>query len=223
MNHTTPRSTLAGTLPPQQSVAAVAPVFQPVVASQQLAYQQPLPQQPILQIPVTNYRSAVQPTAIRTSTSQIPVSHNPTPVRAFSSGPRGKVTLVNGRAVAPADAPDVVRRVVDAGNRLQNKPYKWGGGHAQLNDSGYDCSGTVSYVLREAGLMKGSTTSKGFFTYGESGEGDWITVWTKKGHVFIIVGGLRLDTGGSTTRTGPRWKTKKRSYKDCVARHPRGL
>jgi len=115
-----------------------------------------------MQIPVANYRAAVQTTAIRAASVQVPVNPNPTPVSAFSSGPRGKVTLVNGRAVAPADAPAVVRRVVEAGNRLQDKPYKWGGGHAQLNDDGYDCSGAVSYVLREAGLMKGSTTSKGF-------------------------------------------------------------
>ena len=47
--------------------------------------------------------------------------------------------------------PPPVIRAIAAGNRLQGKPYKWGGGHARLQDSGYDCSGTVSYVLREAG------------------------------------------------------------------------
>lgn len=133
------------------------------------------------------------------------------------------MTLVNGLAVAPPDAPPVVHRAVAAGNRLQKMPYKWGGGHAKLNDDGYDCSGTVSYVLRKAGLMKDQMPSRGFFKYGDSGEGEWITVWVRDGHVFMIVGGLRLDTGGSTTRTGPRWKTKKRSYKDLVPRHPRGL
>ena len=28
--------------------------------------------------------------------------------------------------------------------------YKWGGGRARLEDSGYDCSGSVSYVLIKA-------------------------------------------------------------------------
>lgn len=144
--------------------------------------------------------------------------------RGFSSsGQPGQVTLINGRAVAPPDAPTAVRQMVEAGNRLQRMPYKWGGGHAQLNDTGYDCSGTVSYVLREAGLLKGSLTSKGFYNYADSGEGQWVTVWTKKGHVFMTIGGLRLDTGGSSSRTGPRWKTNDRSFKGCVARHPRGL
>ena len=142
---------------------------------------------------------------------------------SLSFGTKGKVRLVNGLAVAPRNAPAVVHRAVAAGNRLQKMPYKWGGGHAKLNDDGYDCSGTVSYVLREAGLLKGQMPSRGFFKYGESGKGDWITVWVRDGHVFMIVGGLRLDTGGSTTRTGPRWKTKNRSYKGLVPRHPAGL
>ena len=149
-----------------------------------------------------------------------PVSRPPV-TRSF--GTRGKVRLVNGLAVAPPDAPAAVHRAVAAGNRLQKLPYKWGGGHAKLNDDGYDCSGTVSYVLREAGLMKDQMTSRGFFNYGEPGKGEWITVWVRDGHVFMIVGGLRLDTGGSTTRTGPRWKTKNRSYKGLVARRPVGL
>lgn len=136
---------------------------------------------------------------------------------------RGKVSLLNGRAVAPADAPPVVHRAVAAGNRLQSLPYKWGGGHAQLNDTGYDCSGAVSYVLREAGIMPDQRTSTGFLNYAEAGEGDWITVWAKEGHVFMIIGGLRLDTGGSTQRTGPRWKPGSRSYKGFIPRHPRGL
>ena len=155
-----------------------------------------------------------------------PISHPTPPVsRPQTSAPavRGKVRLVNGLAIAPPDAPAVVRRAVAAGNRMQKMPYKWGGGHAKLNDNGYDCSGTVSYVLRESGLMKDQMTSRGFFNYGEAGKGDWITVWTKDGHVFMDVGGLRLDTGGSSRRTGPRWKTNKRSYKGFKPRHPRGL
>ena len=140
-----------------------------------------------------------------------------------ASIPRGKVRFVNGRAIAPADAPAVVRRAVEAGNRMNKFPYKWGGGHALLDDTGYDCSGAVSYVLREAGIMPDQRTSSGFLNFGEAGAGDWITVWAKDGHVFMTVGGLRLDTGGSTTRTGPRWKPESRHYSGFVARHPRGL
>ncbi len=128
----------------------------------------------------------------------------------------------NGRAYAPRGAPTKVKLAIAAGNRLQNKPYKWGGGHARLNDSGYDCSGAVSYVLREAGLMNGQMSSRGFLTYGKRGYGKWITLYARNGHVFITVAGLRLDTGGSSRRTGPRWKPSTRKSKGHVVRHPPG-
>ena len=136
----------------------------------------------------------------------------------------GKTALLkNGIAYAPKKAPTAVKKAIAAGNRLQGKPYKWGGGHAKQNDSGYDCSGTVSYVLREAGLIKGSMPSKGYFSYGKKGEGDWITVYCRSGHVFMTVAGLRLDTGGPGGRSGPRWKPETRSGNGHVMRHPAGL
>lgn len=131
--------------------------------------------------------------------------------------------LKNGVAYAPRNAPPAVKRAIAAGNRLQGKPYKWGGGHARHNDSGYDCSGTVSYVLREAGLMKGSMPSSGYFNYGKKGEGRWITIYIRKGHVFVTIAGLRLDTGGSGARSGPRWKPQTREGRGHVMRHPAGL
>ena len=135
----------------------------------------------------------------------------------------GRTALIkDGLAYAPRNAPAAVKRAIAAGNRLQGKPYKWGGGHARELDSGYDCSGTVSYVLREAGLLKGSMPSKGYFNYGKKGEGKWITVYVRKGHVFMTVAGLRLDTGGSGNRSGPRWKPESRLGRGHVMRHPAG-
>lgn len=126
-------------------------------------------------------------------------------------------------AYAPQKAPTKVSHAIQAGNRLQGKPYKWGGGHANEKDRGYDCSGTVSYVLREAGLLKGSMTSRGFMKYGSKGPGKWITVYANDGHVFMTVAGLRLDTGGRGGRTGPRWKPESRNAKGYVMRHPPGF
>ncbi len=131
--------------------------------------------------------------------------------------------LKNGVAYAPRNAPLAVKRAIAAGNRLQGRPYKWGGGHSRHHDSGYDCSGTVSYVLREAGLLRGSLTSNDYFRYGKKGEGRWITIYMRKGHVFVTVAGLRLDTGGPGARTGPRWKPETRQSHGHVMRHPRGL
>lgn len=130
--------------------------------------------------------------------------------------------LKNGIAYAPRNAPAAVKRAIAAGNRLQSKHYKWGGGHAKFEDSGYDCSGSVSYVLREAGLMKGSGTSRSFFEYGKKGYGKWINVYTRSGHVFMTVAGLRLDTGWGEDRSGPRWHTRTRPASGTVVRHPDG-
>lgn len=130
--------------------------------------------------------------------------------------------LENGMAYAPRNAPAAVKRAVAAGNRLQGMPYKWGGGHARLNDSGYDCSGSVSYVLREAGLMNGCIPSKTYFDYGKKGEGKWITLYVRNGHVFMTVAGLRFDTGGPGGESGPRWKPETRQGSGHVMRHPGG-
>lgn len=146
--------------------------------------------------------------------AKLPVSYN------FQHG--RTAMLKNGVAYAPKKAPAAVKRAIAAGNRLQGKPYKWGGGHARHKDSGYDCSGTVSYVLREAGLMKGSSPSSGYFTYGKKGDGKWITIYIRKGHVFMTVAGLRLDTGGRGGNSGPRWQTATRAGRGHVMRHPAG-
>lgn len=136
----------------------------------------------------------------------------------------GRSVILRGRvAVAPQSAPDAVKRAVAAGNRLQGKPYIYGGGHRNLeNAPGYDCSSTTSYILNHAGLMKGTGTSGSFMTYGKPGPGKWITIYAKRGHVFTTIGGLRLDTGYGGG-DGPRWHTTPRPTKGFVVRHPPGL
>lgn len=130
--------------------------------------------------------------------------------------------LKDGKAYAPKSAPQTVKRAIAAGNRLQGMPYVWGGGHGRAR-GGFDCSGTVSYVLREAGLLHGSLTSAGYLRYGRRGEGRWITIYMKNGHVFMTVAGLRLDTGGPGGSTGPRWKPETRQSRGYFMRHPAGL
>jgi peptidoglycan hydrolase-like protein with peptidoglycan-binding domain len=128
----------------------------------------------------------------------------------------------NGLAVAPSSAPDEVRAIIDAGNRIATKPYKYGGGHARWNDTGYDCSGSVSYVLHAAGLLSRALDSTGFMSYGDSGRGTWVTIRSNPSHAYMIVAGLRFDTS-ARSRTGSRWSEQMRSASGFRGRHPEGF
>ena len=131
--------------------------------------------------------------------------------------------LQDGRAVAPESAPREVHAAVAAANRIVGLPYVYGGGHGREVAAGYDCSGAASYVLCEAGLLDSPTTSRAFRHYGRHGEGDWISIYARRGHVFLVVAGLRFDTGYGSGATGPRWSTRGRPLKGAVVRHPAGL
>jgi hypothetical protein len=141
-----------------------------------------------------------------------------------TAAPLAKAAMAADRrtAVAPADAPPEVQDAVAAANRITRKPYKWGGGHGRWRDSGYDCSGTVSYVLHAAGLLKTSRDSSGFTSYGDRGKGEWITVYANGGHAYMVIAGLRFDTSGRG-ESGPRWRLERRSGRGYVVRHPVGL
>lgn len=128
----------------------------------------------------------------------------------------------DGTAVAPADAPEEVKRAIAAANRIVGKPYKYGGGHGRWEDSGYDCSGTVSYALRAAGLLKRPMNSSELARWGQSGKGQWITVYGHGGHAYAVIAGLRLDTSGSGGK-GPRWHRELRSGGGYAVRHWDGL
>jgi hypothetical protein len=147
------------------------------------------------------------------------------PAGARQTVPGRKAALgSNGLAYAPSKAPRAVKNAVWAANQLRRKPYKWGGGHGSWRDSGYDCSGSVSYVLHAAGVLNGPMTSGGFMRYGKSGLGKWITLYANKGHVFMVIAGLRFDTSplGAGER-GPRWRAFGRRDGGFKKRHPAGF
>ncbi|MEX2195573.1 MAG: peptidoglycan-binding protein [Thermoleophilaceae bacterium] len=138
--------------------------------------------------------------------------------------PVGRARLSrNGRtAVAPADAPERVKRAIHYANKLTRKPYRYGGGHASFRDDGYDCSGAVSYALRGAKTLDRPMDSRELMSWGRSGEGKWITVYTKSSHAYVVIAGLRFDTSGRGEE-GPRWRPEKRSTRGYRVRHWRGL
>jgi cell wall-associated NlpC family hydrolase len=128
----------------------------------------------------------------------------------------------DGVAVAPASAPDEVKAIIEAGNAIATKPYKYGGGHGRWNDTGYDCSGSISYVLHAAGLLDTALDSTDFMSWGERGRGTWVTIRTNPSHAYMIVAGLRFDTS-ARRQTGSRWTEEMRSARGYRGRHPEGL
>jgi len=131
-----------------------------------------------------------------------------------------------GKAAAPKNAPVPVKRAIWAANQLRHKRYRYGGGHKSFNDRGYDCSGTISYVLAAAGLIRTTMSSTEFRSYGERGPGKWITIYAREGHTFAVIAGLRLDTTPFDRYRGkwaPRWYAAYRPPRGFEARHPIGL
>jgi cell wall-associated NlpC family hydrolase len=132
-------------------------------------------------------------------------------------GERARV-LPNGLAAAPANAPAEVKAIIAAGNEIARLPYKWGGGHAAWRDSGYDCSGSVTYAFRTS-FRRGRYPTFGYSNWGLPGPGRWVTVYASSWHVFMVVAGLRFDTSGLRI-AGSRWTTQARSMGGFVSRHP---
>ena len=145
----------------------------------------------------------------------------PLPTPAPQPGQLARV-LPSGIAVAPAGAPEAVRRIIAAGNRIARAKYIWGGGHRRWEDRGYDCSGSVSFALRGAGLVDSPLVSGAFARWGEPGPGGWVTIYAHGGHVYMVVAGLRFDTSGQR-RAGSRWQAAPRSPRGFKVRHPAGL
>ncbi len=116
--------------------------------------------------------------------------------------------------------PAALGRAVRAANRIAGLPYRYGGGHRSFHDTGYDCSGSVSYVLHAAGRLSSPLDSGSLMSWGAPGRGRWISVYAAPGHAFMLINGRRFDTSGSG---GTRWQREDRSAAGYVVRHAPGL
>ena len=168
----------------------------------------------------TSGGAGMSPVAVTPPGPVLPCAH-PT-VAGFTA------EIIHGVAYAPSEAPVQVQRAIWAGNRIRLKPYRVGGGHGKWNDTAYDCSGSVSYLLHAARLLKVSEDSGEMMSWGRGGAGQWITVYTNPGHAFIQIAGIRFDTSAEQDPnpppgSGPRWRPVMTSTAGFVARHPAGL
>jgi cell wall-associated NlpC family hydrolase len=192
----------------------------------------PLPQmRPKVVEPVAGNGGAGSDSAPTTDPGLTDVGPKPTGPASAGATRRGDVgstditkatALANGVALPPLEAPEEVKQIIEAGNVIARKPYIWGGGHGKWLDTGYDCSGSVSFALAAAGLLNGPLASGPLMSWGKPGPGKWVTIWSSQGHVFMEVAGVRFDTSNSRV-TGSRWGNTMRSTAGFVARHPEGL
>ena len=201
------------------------------------------PQTELPPLPDKSRATVVEPSAGATTgaaaeeaapAAEAPPTDAPKPTQAASAGLSASrppsagdgvdqaTALPNGIALPPLEAPEAVRQMIEAGNQIARTPYLWGGGHGKWVDSGYDCSGSVSFVLASAGFLDSPLASGPLMSWGEPGPGKWVTIYSNPGHVYMVVAGIRFDTSGRQV-TGSRWQNELRNNVGFVARHPPGL
>ena len=115
-----------------------------------------------------------------------------------------------------------IARMVSAGDRIAHLPYVYGGGHGSFSAAGYDCSGSVSYVLHAAGLLGVPEDSSGLEGYGAPGPGRHVTIYANAGHALMTIDGRRYDTI-AFQETGTRWADSVGDVSGYVVRHPPGM
>jgi len=140
-------------------------------------------------------------------------------------GLRGHHPLLHARGGARrvrSGASGRIARGIAAANRIARLPYRYGGGHGSFHDSGYDCSGSVSYVLHAMGVLSSPLDSSQLMHYGAAGPGRWVTVYANPGHAYMMIGSRRFDTSAQW-HGGSRWSIFDRSSAGYTVRHPPGL
>jgi peptidoglycan hydrolase-like protein with peptidoglycan-binding domain len=125
----------------------------------------------------------------------------------------------SGGGDSSSGSSSVISRMISAANQIANTPYVYGGGHGSFQSAGYDCSGSVSYVLHAGGLLSAPEDSSALMSYGAPGPGQHVTIYSNPGHAWMTIDGRRFDTGGGG---GSRWKSGARSSSGFVVRHPVG-
>jgi cell wall-associated NlpC family hydrolase len=144
-------------------------------------------------------------------------------VEKTQATPAGAISQVTGAFTIPQGVPQVVAQVIAGGNQIADFPYVWGGGHASFIDTGYDCSGSVSYALAAGGMLGAPEVSGQLESWGVPGPGRWITVYAAAGHTFMQVDGAWFNTAGRAGPYSTRWSFHKPTLAGYVVRHWPGL
>ena len=84
----------------------------------------------------------------------------------------------------------------------------------------------MSYALIRAGELGSPLVSGSFARWGARGAGSYVTIYANRGHVYMEVAGLRLDTsavGDPGGRSGVRWRPAIGRRDRFAVRHVPGL
>ena len=163
--------------------------------------------------PATTDAAATTTTAVTTDAA------SPT---ASSTPATSTVATTTTTAGPPSSVTTALSEMTAAGDQIATLPYIWGGGHGSWVSPGYDCSGSVSYVLHAAGLLSVPEDSSALESYGAPGPGQYVTIYANAGHAWMTIDGRRYDTV-SLAEDGSRWGTTPGDPSGFIVRHPIGL
>jgi len=159
--------------------------------------------------------------ATATAGSSTPADSTPA-ADATTTAPTTAPATSTTTGTAPANVTVALSEMIAAANQIATLPYIWGGGHGSFISPGYDCSGSVSYVLHAAGLLSVPEDSSGLESYGAPGPGQYITIYANAGHAWMTIEGRRFDTV-SLSESGTRWSDGGGEFAGFVVRHPVGF
>jgi len=153
-----------------------------------------------------------------TTTSTTSTSSSDSSTGSGTSGDSSDTSTNTGE---PASVAAGMAEMISAADSIATLPYIWGGGHGSWISPGYDCSGSVSYVLHAAGLLSAPEDSSELESYGAPGPGQYITIYATDGHAWMTIDGRRFDTV-ALSEGGSRWADGGGEFAGYVVRHPIG-
>ena len=170
--------------------------------------------------PTTTDAAATTTTSAATTTTSVTTdAANST---ASSTPATSTTTTTTTTAGPPSSVTTALAEMTAAGDQIATLPYIWGGGHGSWVSPGYDCSGSVSYVLHAAGLLSVPEDSSALESYGAPGPGQYVTIYANAGHAWMTIDGRRYDTV-SLAEDGSRWGTTPGDPSGFIVRHPIGF
>jgi peptidoglycan hydrolase-like protein with peptidoglycan-binding domain len=178
----------------------------------------PPPPEPVDTATGANTPAAGDGGTAQTDTSSGSSSSDSTTTTTTTTASTGTPTASSGD---PGNVATGMAEMIAAADQIATLPYIWGGGHGSWVSPGYDCSGSVSYVLHAAGLLSAPEDSSELESYGAPGPGQYITIYATAGHAWMTIDGRRFDTV-ALSEDGSRWASGGGEFAGFVERHPIG-